>query len=114
MCALRPSAFRTNLASVRGVMLGSSRHHPQKNMLQGIFLSAPLLFLLFWARMAHIADSAKPPEPAYIGSRACGQCHTGQHRQWSQSLHSRMIQQAKPEVILGDFVKNNTLEHHGW
>src|SRR5881409_4262349 len=76
-------------------------------MLQILLLYAPPLLLL-WSL------SAKAAEPSYLGSQACGQCHTGQHRQWSQSLHSRMIQQAKPEVILGDFVKNNTLEHHGW
>ncbi|PYV14533.1 MAG: hypothetical protein DMG07_11745, partial [Acidobacteria bacterium] len=62
---------------------------------------------LLWAGLAG------PPagEPAYVGSAACGKCHAGQHRQWTQSLHSRMIQKADQTSVLGDFSRNNTLVH---
>ncbi|MBI4471153.1 MAG: HEAT repeat domain-containing protein [Acidobacteria bacterium] len=61
-------------------------------------------------------ESASKSEAAaeYIGSAACGRCHTDKHSDWSQSLHSRMIQKAETAAVLGDFTLNNTLEYEGW
>ncbi len=72
-----------------------------------------MLILTFWVGISQIKSVSEEPEPAYLGSTACGSCHAGQHRQWSQSLHSKMIQKAGPDSVLGDFIKNNTLEHRG-
>src|SRR2546428_7111804 len=53
---------------------------------------------LLWAGLAG------PPagEPAYVGSAAGRKCHAGQHRQWTQSLHSRMIQKSGQTPVLRD------------
>ena len=53
-------------------------------------------------------------EATYLGSEACGACHQRNYGLWSQSLHSRMIQKAGPQSILGDFTESNTLSHNGW
>ena len=50
----------------------------------------------------------------YLGSEACGTCHNDKHFNWRQSLHSKMIQKAAPDAILGDFQKNNALQFDGW
>ena len=47
-----------------------------------------------------------PPEGAtYAGSDSCFQCHSDQHRDWSNTIHPKMIQDAvaDPTVVLGDF-----------
>ena len=50
----------------------------------------------------------------YLGSEACGTCHNDKHFNWRQSLHSKMIQKAGADAILGDFQKNNALQFEGW
>lgn len=47
-----------------------------------------------------------PPEGAtYVGSDSCFQCHSDQHRNWSNTRHPKMIQNAvaNPSVIVADF-----------
>ncbi len=58
--------------------------------------------------------AAALPGSDFVGSETCAKCHADQHRNWSQSLHSRMIQKAGPSSILGDFRENNTLIYQGW
>ncbi|MEE8585581.1 MAG: HEAT repeat domain-containing protein [Acidobacteriota bacterium] len=76
--------------------------------------SLSILFLALWLQPS--AGGAVPSSAdwrqGYVGSEACGSCHRQKHRQWEQSLHSRMIQAAGPH-ILGDFQKSNTLTHEG-
>src|ERR1035437_1966200 len=43
----------------------------------------------------------------YAGSEACGDCHTGIHRQWAQSGMARMFRPYRPENVIGDFESNN-------
>ncbi|MCU0480739.1 MAG: cytochrome c family protein, partial [Anaerolineae bacterium] len=52
------------------------------------------------------APVSLPPEGAtYVGSDSCFQCHSDQHRDWSNTIHPIMIQDAvaDPSVVLGDF-----------
>ncbi len=52
------------------------------------------------------AAAQLPPEGAtYVGSDSCFQCHSDQHRDWSETLHPMMIQDAviNPSAITGDF-----------
>lgn len=74
-----------------------------------------LISLGYWARSASSSSVDNAPEwrKDYIGSKACASCHERKHQEWSQSLHSKMIQKAGPESVLGDFQKNNTLLHEG-
>lgn len=41
----------------------------------------------------------------YVGSQKCQECHKEQHRDWSGSYHTKMIQDVrqKPDAIVGDF-----------
>ena len=39
----------------------------------------------------------------YVGSQTCARCHTEVHRQWAESLHSRMMQPATDLSVKGDF-----------
>jgi hypothetical protein len=54
--------------------------------------------------------SAAPPATApaaspYVGAAACGECHQARHRVWRSGRHSRMLQPATPESVLGDFAR---------
>lgn len=52
------------------------------------------------------APVSLPPDGAtYVGSDTCFQCHSDQHRDWSNTLHPMMIQDAvaNPSAIIGDF-----------
>lgn len=52
------------------------------------------------------APVSLPPDGAtYVGSDTCFQCHSNQHRDWSNTIHPLMIQDAvaNPSAILGDF-----------
>ncbi len=78
-------------------------------------LMLPLLGVLLLASANSLpVVSSGQSEATYIGSDACASCHQLNHNEWSQSLHSRMIQPAGPKSILGDFSQDNTLEHQGW
>lgn len=41
--------------------------------------------------------------PGYAGAVACVKCHASEHRQWTQSRHSKMVQPATSEGVKGDF-----------
>ncbi len=73
---------------------------------------APFLLFLYTATSA--SESDDQDNARYVGSQTCGSCHEENHGLWSQSLHSRMIQKAGPQSVLGDFTANNSLEHDGW
>lgn len=52
------------------------------------------------------ASVSLPPEGAeYVGSDSCFQCHSNQHRDWSETLHPKMIQDVSenPEAVIADF-----------
>lgn len=48
---------------------------------------------------------------AYVGSMECKKCHERKFLDWTTTLHSRMIQDAKanPRVIIGDFKSPNKI-----
>jgi len=41
----------------------------------------------------------------YAGATACATCHAEQHRKWSQSRHSKMVQPATAAGVKGDFAR---------
>lgn len=82
-----------------------------QNLLKAVsVVSLPLVFGALWA--ISLPASKTPPDATFIGSSACAPCHRNRHREWKQSLHSRMIQRAGPH-ILGDFQKENLLVAEG-
>lgn len=53
-----------------------------------------------------VAVANTPPAGAtYVGSNTCFTCHSAEHRNWSQTLHPKMIQDvaANPKAIIADF-----------
>lgn len=49
------------------------------------------------------ATAPSPPDPAFVGAAACGECHPKEHGTWSAGRHSRMLQPATSQSVLGDF-----------
>ncbi len=49
-------------------------------------------------------------EPAFVGSRLCGDCHPDQLADWRGSHHDRSMQHARDDTILGRF-DGGTLRH---
>src|SRR5947207_8331482 len=52
------------------------------------------------------------PAPSYVGSEACGSCHSEQTKAWADSHHSWALRPPTPENILGDF-DNASFVHNG-
>jgi len=50
-------------------------------------------------------DSQK--DATFVGSKKCQECHKDEHKAWSHSLHSKMIQEIKtnPSVVVANFSK---------
>ena len=49
----------------------------------------------------------------YVGSESCRECHEEQYLGWRATRHPFKLQEATPEVVIGDFVKQNTYEAGG-
>ena len=72
-------------------------------------------------------ESLRAEKPAqdtsqdFVGAAKCGECHEGIHKKWAGARHSKMLQPATPQTVLGDFSKGVvtlrgarfTLEHAG-
>jgi predicted CXXCH cytochrome family protein len=63
-----------------------------------LVLSAALLL-----SMRGAVRGADGPAGAFVGSARCASCHEGMHRTWTSGRHSRMLQPATPDTVLGDF-----------
>src|SRR5262245_48777773 len=56
-------------------------------------------------------ESLKAREPSqnkpedFVGAAKCGECHAGIHKKWAGARHSKMLQLATPQTVLGDFSK---------
>jgi tetratricopeptide (TPR) repeat protein len=67
----------------------------------------------------HVARSAAPPPAVddrpegYTGSTACRPCHPETFDVWERSLHGRHMAPPSPDVVVGDFEKDNTYEIAG-
>ena len=51
-------------------------------------------------------------DAGYAGAAACAKCHAEEHRRWSQSRHSKMVQPATRASVKGDF-KAGTIQLRG-
>ena len=57
---------------------------------------------------ARRSEPGSPAEPAeFTGSQACRGCHSRHYDGWRETIHARMLQDARsdPRVILGDFTQ---------
>jgi tetratricopeptide (TPR) repeat protein len=78
-------------------------------------LGALVLLLLSIASPPH-ASSRQGQEtnsqPQYVGSKACAECHADVTHEWLGSRHSKMVQPATPQGVIGDFSRG-TVELRG-
>ena len=49
------------------------------------------------------AVQAEPTDSDYVGSAACGECHTEQATLWQRSHHANAMARANSDSVLGDF-----------
>ncbi len=49
-------------------------------------------------------------DPKYVGVEECKQCHWREVDSWKHTLHSKFMQPASENTVIGDFLRNNTLE----
>lgn len=88
----------------------------------GIWIILAVLFIFFALKIAgnvphtdeetEVAEAVKPPEfgePEYVGSKRCKDCHWAEYDAWQSTLHSRFMQPADENTVLGDFKRNNEL-----
>jgi len=52
-------------------------------------------------------------ESTYVGSKKCRICHSKKYKSWKKTLHPKKIQPATKGIVIGDFVKDNTLTVNG-
>ena len=57
-------------------------------------------------------DSVYVDAQAYVGAQACEGCHTEEYKQWQKSDHSKAMQVATINNVLGDF-SNVSVNFHG-
>jgi len=48
-------------------------------------------------------------EPEYVGSEKCKDCHWREHDSWKHTLHSKFVQTANEDTVIGDFERKNKL-----
>jgi predicted CXXCH cytochrome family protein len=58
------------------------------------------------------ATRSHAPEPSFVGSAACAECHRAQTEAWKTSQHARAMQHAGDQTVLGDF-NNATFTYNG-
>lgn len=58
------------------------------------------------------SNAAGPLEPNFVGAQACASCHSDVTHEWLQSRHSKMVQPATPQGVIGDFSRG-TVELRG-
>jgi len=84
----------------------------------GVLVLGLIVLVAVWRVRHEVApdatETAVEQEAEYVGSQTCGSCHADKYFNWRQSLHSKMIQKASPDAILGDFSENNGLQFEGW
>lgn len=78
----------------------------------GLFVLGIVTLMSFAAKPALAKDTQSnpnlrtPPEGAtYVGSDTCFKCHSTEHRNWSNTLHSKIVQDAaaNPKAVVADF-----------
>jgi hypothetical protein len=77
----------------------------------GIFLVVAVVVLQ--ARPHYLGVRAGYADQNYLKSTDCRSCHADHFASWARTFHSRMTQEASPETVQGDFVKNNDFEYLG-
>jgi len=77
----------------------------------GIFLVVAVVVLQ--ARPHYLGVRAGYADQNYLKSTDCRSCHADHFASWARTFHSRMTQEASPESVQGDFVKNNDYEYLG-
>jgi predicted CXXCH cytochrome family protein len=67
--------------------------------------AALLLLAITLTPRANSRQAENQSEPYYVGAQACAGCHADVNHEWLQSRHSKMVQPATPQGVVGDFSK---------
>lgn len=79
-------------------------------MLTNLFLSSAVLFLAVTGLclLAFMKIASPASEDGYVGSARCIHCHEEQNREWSGSLHTKMMRPADdPGVVVARFAESD-------
>jgi predicted CXXCH cytochrome family protein len=68
-----------------------------------VLVAAALAVALGWRGFSSTYRPAAPETVAYVGERACADCHAAETQQWQGSHHRHAMQPATAETVLGDF-----------
>jgi predicted CXXCH cytochrome family protein len=84
--------------------------------LAGVLLLAIVVAASFWrpwerGSPANVA-AAVQPAPAFVGSKACANCHEAATKAWTGSQHARAMQEATDATVQGDFA-DRKFDHPG-
>jgi hypothetical protein len=60
---------------------------------------------------AESSERERPDAAKEVGAAACAACHAEKHAAWTEGRHSRMIQPASAEAVLGDFTRTRLTLH---
>jgi predicted CXXCH cytochrome family protein len=55
------------------------------------------------------AGSVEKQAATYVGSQRCGECHKNLYKEWTNTRHPYMLQEASEDTVIGDFTYNNEL-----
>ncbi|MEL6186272.1 MAG: multiheme c-type cytochrome [Myxococcota bacterium] len=69
-----------------------------------LLIAVALLGLAALVTGAAFVEPYSPEYDAeYVGSAACGKCHTGKYERWKHSPHAKMTRRPTPESVVGNF-----------
>ena len=83
---------------------------PRRHVIAGALGALALGLFAAW-HFSHERDAPAPPaeadppppQPSYVGSAACEDCHADAYRRWQESQHAVAMQVADERSVLGDF-----------
>lgn len=86
----------------------------RRGLLRGLTATVMMLFamLLFTGCAKQKVDISKPAN--YVGAEECKECHEAIYDGWKATFHPYKFQDISPDIVVADFVKNNTLTAGGY
>lgn len=84
-----------------------------KSILLTVLVASFVAITVFAFRPQFVGIRKGKADENYIKSTDCLSCHEDHFESWRKTHHSRMTQEARTEIVQGDFARNNTFEYEG-
>jgi len=86
----------------------------KKSLITGlvVIVMAAISMLIVNGCIPKKVDISKPAN--YVGSEKCKECHVEIYNGWRSTFHPYKFQDVSPEVVVGNFMKNNILTVKGY